>query len=45
MDSRGAADWQIGLSWTLFALPFAAFSPIAGRLVDRLDRRRSRWRR
>jgi DHA1 family multidrug resistance protein-like MFS transporter len=39
MHSRGAADWQIGLSWTLFALPFALFSPIAGRLADRLDRR------
>ena len=40
MHSRGAADWQIGLSWTLFAMPFALFSPIAGRLADRLDRRR-----
>jgi MFS family permease len=40
MNSRGAASWQIGLSWTLFAVPFAAFSPTAGRLVDRLDRRR-----
>jgi len=39
MNSRGAADWQIGLSWTLFALPFAVFSPVAGRLADRLDRR------
>jgi DHA1 family multidrug resistance protein-like MFS transporter len=39
MRSRGAAAWQIGLSWTLFALPFALFSPIAGRLADRLDRR------
>jgi len=39
MSSRGAAAWQIGLSWTLFALPFAAFSPVAGRLVDRFDRR------
>ena len=39
MSSRGAEAWQIGLSWTLFALPFAAFSPIAGRLVDKLDRR------
>lgn len=39
MHSRGAAAWQIGLSWTLFALPFALFSPIAGRLADRLDRR------
>jgi MFS family permease len=40
LDSRGAAAWQIGLSWTLFALPFAAFSPTAGRLADRLDRKR-----
>jgi len=40
LNSRGAAAWQIGLSWTLFALPFAAFSPTAGRLADRLDRRR-----
>ncbi|MBV9293711.1 MAG: MFS transporter [Frankiales bacterium] len=39
MNSRGAATWQIGLSWTLFAIPFAAVSPAAGRLVDRLDRR------
>lgn len=39
LHSRDAADWQIGLSWTLFALPFAVFSPIAGRLADRLDRR------
>jgi DHA1 family multidrug resistance protein-like MFS transporter len=40
MNSRGAAPWQIGLSWTLFAVPFAAFSPTAGRLADRLDRRK-----
>jgi MFS family permease len=40
MHSRGAAAWQIGLSWTLFAVPFAAFSPTAGRLADRLDRRK-----
>ena len=39
MRSRGAAAWQIGLSWTCFAIPFAVFSPTAGRLVDRLDRR------
>jgi DHA1 family multidrug resistance protein-like MFS transporter len=39
MNSRGAAEWQIGVSWTLFAIPFAAFSPIAGWLVDHLDRR------
>jgi len=39
MSSRGAAVWQVGMSWTLFAIPFAAISPLAGRLVDRLDRR------
>jgi DHA1 family multidrug resistance protein-like MFS transporter len=39
MSSRGAAEWQIGVSWTLFAIPFAAFSPVAGWLVDHLDRR------
>ncbi len=36
---RGAASWQIGLSWTLFALPFVAMSLPAGWLVDHLDRR------
>lgn len=40
MTARGAAAWQVGLSWTMFALSFAAFSPVAGRLIDRLDRRR-----
>jgi DHA1 family multidrug resistance protein-like MFS transporter len=39
MTSRGAAQWQIGLSWTLFAVSFAVASPVAGRLSDRLDRR------
>jgi len=39
MTSRGAAQWQIGLSWTLFAVSFAVVSPLAGRLSDRLDRR------
>jgi MFS family permease len=38
LDHRGAHAWQVGLSWTLFAAPFAAVSPIAGRMVDRLDR-------
>ncbi|MBV9485908.1 MAG: MFS transporter [Frankiaceae bacterium] len=38
LDHRGAHAWQVGLSWTLFAAPFAAVSPIAGRLVDRFDR-------
>lgn len=36
---RGAHSWQIGLSWTLFAVPFAAASVPAGWLVDHFDRR------
>lgn len=36
---RGATSWQIGLSWTLFALPFAVMSIPAGWLTDHLDRR------
>lgn len=36
---RGASGWQIGLSWTLFALPFAAASVPGGWLVDHFDRR------
>jgi MFS family permease len=39
LTSRGAAQWQIGLSWTIFALSFAVFSPMAGRVIDRWDRR------
>lgn len=39
MTSKHAAQWQVGLSWTLFATSFALFSPIAGRLADRHDRR------
>jgi MFS family permease len=38
LDLRGAKAWQIGLSWTLFAAPFAAFSPLAGRMADHFDR-------
>lgn len=40
LDLRGAHAWQVGLSWTLFAAPFAAFSPLAGRMADRFNRRR-----
>lgn len=36
---RGAHSWQIGLSWTLFAIPFAVMSVPAGWLVDHMDRR------
>jgi MFS family permease len=38
LDLRGAHAWQVGLSWTLFAAPFAAFSPLAGRMADHFDR-------
>lgn len=36
---RHATSFEVGLSWTLFALPFAVLSVPAGRLADRLDRR------
>ncbi len=39
MTRHGAAQWAIGVSWTLFALPFAAASRPAGWLADHLDRR------
>jgi MFS family permease len=36
---RHAHSWEIGLSWTLFAVPFVAVSVPAGWLVDHVDRR------
>jgi DHA1 family multidrug resistance protein-like MFS transporter len=36
---RHASSWQIGLSWSLFALPFTVASVPAGWLADRFDRR------
>jgi DHA1 family multidrug resistance protein-like MFS transporter len=39
MTSRGATSWQIGLSWSLWAIPFVAVSVPAGKLADRFDRR------
>ncbi len=36
---KGATAWEIGLSWTLFALPFAVMSFPGGWLVDHFDRR------
>lgn len=39
MTRHGAAQWEIGVSWTLFALPFALVSRPAGWLADRFDRR------
>ncbi|HTX62059.1 MAG TPA: MFS transporter, partial [Acidimicrobiales bacterium] len=39
MTRHGAANWEIGVSWTFFALPFALMSRPAGWLADHLDRR------
>ncbi len=39
MTHHGAAPWEVGVSWTLFALPFALMSRPAGWLADHLDRR------
>jgi len=39
MTRHGAAGWQVGVSWTLFAVPFAALSRPAGWLADHFDRR------
>ncbi len=39
MKSIGATDWQVGLSWSLFALPLVLTAPLAGWASDRFDRR------
>ena len=39
MKSIGATDWEVGLSFSLFALPLVLTAPIAGWASDRLDRR------
>ena len=39
LDERGASNWQIGLSWTLFAIPFVLAAPVAGWAADHHDRR------
>jgi DHA1 family multidrug resistance protein-like MFS transporter len=39
MTRHGAVSWEIGVSWTLFAVPFAIMSRPAGWLADRFDRR------
>jgi MFS family permease len=39
LELRGAFTWQIGLSWTLFAVPFVAMARPGGWLADHLDRR------
>ena len=40
LDHHGAASWQIGLSWSLFCIPFIAASPLAGPVSDRFGPRR-----
>jgi DHA1 family multidrug resistance protein-like MFS transporter len=39
MVLRRASSFEVGLSWTLFALPFALLSVPAGRLANRVDQR------
>jgi DHA1 family multidrug resistance protein-like MFS transporter len=39
LHHRHAADWQIGLSWTLFAVPFVVMARPGGWLADHFDRR------
>jgi len=39
LESHHAQDWQIGLSWTLFAVPFVAMARPGGWLADHADRR------
>ncbi len=37
--SRGASGFEIGISWTLFAVPFVLVAKPSGWLADHLDRR------
>ena len=37
--ARGASGWQIGVSWTLFAVPFVLAAKPSGWLADHMDRR------
>ena len=37
--SRGATSWQIGVSWTMFAVPFVIAARPSGWLADHMDRR------
>jgi MFS transporter, DHA1 family, multidrug resistance protein len=39
LHQRGASDWQVGLSWTLYAVPFAVMARPGGWIADHLDRR------
>jgi MFS family permease len=37
--ARGASGWEIGISWTLFAVPFVLAAKPSGWLADHMDRR------
>ncbi len=37
--SRGATGWEVGISWTLFAVPFLVAAGPSGWLADHVDRR------
>ena len=37
--ARGASGWQIGISWTMFAVPFVLLAKPSGWLADHMDRR------
>lgn len=39
LQLRGASGWQIGLSWTLFAVPFVLMTRPSGWLTDHLNRK------
>jgi MFS transporter, DHA1 family, multidrug resistance protein len=39
MNYKGASSFQLGLSWTLFALPYVFFFRIGGWFADHSDRR------
>jgi DHA1 family multidrug resistance protein-like MFS transporter len=39
LHQRGAHTWQVGLSWTLFAVPFVLMARPGGWIADHLDRR------
>lgn len=39
LDARHAQDWELGLSWTLFAVPFVVMSRPGGWVADHWDRR------
>jgi DHA1 family multidrug resistance protein-like MFS transporter len=39
LQLRGASGWEVGLSWTLFAVPFVLMTRPSGWLTDHLNRK------